>query len=257
MKNVERAFGYVKSPMSAGQGEYNKNIEFESNKEYKPYTSFAWPVLPVRIKGDQPDRGYTAALIHLTLWIVAAAFGWGAYARINEYPYYAMRAPARLLIGALVSTLLTILFTVLAFLGSISFIGNNMEQLSKSAWTVFLAVLAMACATLAQILSTAVLVQGTVLWALNEVKSIRIDQNAWQPVELSERHEMMDDGIFYGTLAYAFHMMAFVRLIRNINSYPYINLVHNLNLMNPTAQSEKYYKHLNELKDMKDRRQLE
>lgn len=224
---------------------YSNNVEFENKNEkehhYKPYTSFAWPVLPVRIKSDQPAP-VTAALIHLTLWIVAAAFGWGAYARINEYPYYAMRAPVRLLIGALVSTLLTILFTVCAFVGSISFIGDDMKQLSKSTTTVSLAVLAMACATLAQILSTAVLVQGTVLWGLNELKSISIDENAWQPVELSERHEMMDDGIFYGTLAYAFHMMAFVRLIRNINSYPYINLVHNLNLMNPTFSMNEYFR---------------
>ena len=37
-------------------------------------------------------------------------------------------------------------------------------------------------------------------------------------------------------------MMAFVRLIRNINSYPYINLVHNLNLMNPTFSMNEYFR---------------
>ena len=211
---------------------------------YKPYTSFAWPVLPIRKfdKGSYyPEPDAVGIVIHLGLWIIAAGCGCALYAHpVDDNPSSAtIPAPGKLLLASVIATSFTILFALFAFVGTISFVGHEAALLVKSPLTVSCAAIAMAFATCAQLLSTAAFAQGTLLWFLDQLLIIKENKpdsdQPWKATEVHPDNETMDNVLLLGTLAYTFQMMAFMRLLRNCNSYPYLSMVHNIHLLGMAA----------------------
>ena len=203
---------------------------------YKPYTSFAWPVLPIRkFEKDSyyPGPDFVGILIHLGLWIIAAGCGCALYAHpVDDNPSSAtIPAPGKLLFASVIATSFTILFAFLAFVLSVSCVGHEPALLVKSPWTVAFAAIAMAFATCAQLLSTAAFAQGTLLWFLDQLRKIKETDSPWKATKVLPDNETMDNVLLLGTLAYTFQMMAFMRLLRNCNSYPYLSMVHNIHLL--------------------------